>query len=188
MAVQNISNFESIKSWNKDEFYKYSDFLIQLLIEALESTDSDWMIPFLSKSNNGSINSWSLLEKVINKFDATKVQENFIQVISIYFHLLNIAENLCSLKSKSDMGESELVDLDSIVGKIQENNISKGDLFDFFQNLEIQPVLTAHSTEAKRVSVLEAHQRIYENLLKINFNEQSFSRNYVLRQKIKSQI
>ncbi len=67
------------------------------------------------------------------------------------------------------MGESELVDLDSIVGKIQ-------------------PVLTAHSTEAKRVSVLEAHQRIYENLLKINFNEQSFSRNYVLRQKIKSQI
>lgn len=67
------------------------------------------------------------------------------------------------------MGESELVNLDSIVGKIQ-------------------PVLTAHPTEAKRVSVLEAHQRIYENLLKINFNEQSFSGNYVLRQKIKSQI
>lgn len=56
----------------------------------------------------------------------------------------------------------------SIARRAMEAGVSGDELQELLNNARIRPVITAHPTEAKRVTVLEIHRRIYLLLLQID--------------------
>ncbi len=85
-----------------------------------------------------------------------------IQLYSLVFQLLNAAEINAAVQERRAQEEEAY---DSVNGlwasnltKLIESNISRGEILRGLREIYIEPVLTAHPTEAKRTTVLE-HQR-----------------------------
>lgn len=97
--------------------------------------------------------------------------EKLIQALSIYFQLTNLVEENSATQFRRNL-ENEM-DISAIRGswgetfKIwKEQGISEAEMSEVISTLNVMPVLTAHPTEAKRVSVLELHRELY--LLLVN--------------------
>ncbi len=97
--------------------------------------------------------------------------EKLVQALSIYFQLTNLVEENVATQFRRTL-ENKL-GLPAIRGswaetlKIwKEEGISESEMAELLPTLDIMPVLTAHPTEAKRVSVLELHREIYLLLVK----------------------
>ncbi len=107
--------------------------------------------------------------------DNPRSVEAAIQARSIVFHLLNIAEEFQGSQLRRKIGEPPATgrlneattirwSFRSIVRNLLKRGATTEQIAAFLGRFEIQPVLTAHPTEAKRVTVLEVHQRIYRSL------------------------
>lgn len=97
---------------------------------------------------------------------------NTLQAWGIYFQLLNIAEENTGMRRRRQT-ENEL-GLEFVPGTFhhimkdaKERGISAEEVQKFLDNSEIRPTITAHPTEAKRVTVLEIHRRIYVLLYRL---------------------
>lgn len=123
-----------------------------------------------------------ICEELEEKFDMQKVKKLFdclekldedtlfylIHSHSIYFQLINISEDVYSLckdreklKIKVPVGDSILESIKSL----KEKNISEKKIQEVLNELSIEPVMTAHPTEAKRQTVLAIHLKIYQYLM-----------------------
>ncbi len=92
-----------------------------------------------------------------------------VQAHSILFHLLNIAEeHNTSVQRRvldcEDTHHSLIWNFQATLEKLVKKGLTSDQLNELLAEFEVQPVLTAHPTEAKRVSVLEGHGRIYKDL------------------------
>ena len=103
----------------------------------------------------------------------SKFCEDLIQASSIYFHLLNIAEEFSLAQKRKEKEESysktpkktlPFWSFSSVVKKLMDEGAEADQIQRFLEKFEIQPVLTAHPTESKRVTILEIHKRIYADL------------------------
>ncbi len=89
---------------------------------------------------------------------------NFLQAVNIWFQLKKIAEENAAVRKRR---KSEAVDGPEFVeGSFAEAmaqiKIEAPENFeDAVASLSVGPTLTAHPTEAKRVTILEIHRRIY---------------------------
>ena len=100
---------------------------------------------------------------------------DMFQAVTIWFHLSQILDEILSIRRsrlsgyKSSTGieptqynfrgilsESDADNRKHLLGIVRKNKLSIG------------PTITAHPTEAKRVSVLEIHRRIYQTLVKFD--------------------
>ncbi len=97
--------------------------------------------------------------------------EKLTQAIGICFELLNLAEENAATQYRRK-AETEL-GLASIRGswgetleKWKSQNISQEEIAQKLSDIKVVPVLTAHPTEAKRVSVLSIHRELYLLLVK----------------------
>jgi phosphoenolpyruvate carboxylase len=95
-----------------------------------------------------------------------------LQAYGIWFQLLAIAEENATIRTRRrierDGGPDVLPGTFShIVAKAAAAGIEAAVLQDLLERSLIQPVLTAHPTEAKRVTVLEIHRRIYRLLVEL---------------------
>jgi phosphoenolpyruvate carboxylase len=93
-----------------------------------------------------------------------------LQAYGIWFQLLAIAEENATIRTRRrierDGGPDALPGTFShIVAKAAAAGIEAAALQDLLDRSLIQPVLTAHPTEAKRVTVLEIHRRLYRLLV-----------------------
>ncbi len=86
--------------------------------------------------------------------------ERVIQAHAIYFHLLNVAEEQ-HLAQRRERGGSQTWSMGETVRRLRQSGATAEQIGRFLRRFEIQPVLTAHPTESKRVTVLESHRRIY---------------------------
>jgi phosphoenolpyruvate carboxylase len=88
-----------------------------------------------------------------------------IQLYSMIFHLVNMVEINAAVQSRrSDEDES----LDSVNGlwginikELRDAGHSQEEIMAALREVAIEPVLTAHPTEAKRATVLEHHRELY---------------------------
>ena len=95
-----------------------------------------------------------------------------LQAWGIWFQLLNIAEENTGMRRRR---QTEVkLGLDSVPGTFasvfaaaKEKGMSAQDIQSLLNSAQIRPTLTAHPTEAKRVTVLEIHRRIYVLLYRI---------------------
>lgn len=92
-----------------------------------------------------------------------------VQAQGIWFQLLAIAEQNRDMRQRRalerDRGRNHVPGtLAQALTAAVEAGVPAAEIRSAIQGLRIRPVLTAHPTEAKRVTVLERHRRIYRRL------------------------
>lgn len=119
------------------------------------------------------------------------IDEKLVQALSIYFQLTNLVEVNVATQFRR-MLENKL-DQSVIRGswaetlKIwKEKGLSESQMAELLPTLDVMPVLTAHPTEAKRVSVLELHREIYLLLVKNENTTWSKTEREVIRENLKA--
>ncbi|MCI0653127.1 MAG: phosphoenolpyruvate carboxylase [Methylococcaceae bacterium] len=89
-----------------------------------------------------------------------------LQAQGIWFQLLNIAEENSGMRRRrtieTELGPDRVGNsFANIIRGLKEAGVQASEIQSFFDSAKLRPVITAHPTEAKRVTVLEIHRRIY---------------------------
>lgn len=97
--------------------------------------------------------------------------DKVIQALSIYFQLMTLVEENAATQFRRKMEDDE--NINSIRGSWsealhfwKENNIKEDEILSVISATHVNPVLTAHPTEAKRITVIEIHRELYLLLVK----------------------
>ena len=117
------------------------------------------------------------LEKVVAgeadaPLDDPELLSRSLQAQGIWFQLLNIAEENAAMRyrrqSETERGPDRIAGTFSrVLAEAAASGITANGLQRLLNNIHIAPVITAHPTEAKRVTVLEIHRRIYRLLYEL---------------------
>jgi phosphoenolpyruvate carboxylase len=96
-----------------------------------------------------------------------------IQAQGIWFQLLSIAEQNIAMRERRrteiDRGPHQLRGTFAhVVGGAAASRIPVEEIRSVLSTLRVEPVITAHPTEAKRVTVLERHRSIYLRILELD--------------------
>ena len=92
------------------------------------------------------------------------------QVLSLAFELLNMVEENVAFglrsRRRSEHGPGAVSGLwPHMLGKLSEAGCSEEEALEHFRKVRVEPVLTAHPTEAKRPEVREKHLAIYHKIV-----------------------
>ncbi len=133
---------------------------MQCLSEVLIETNESHLIPYLLFQEDRP-----LVES--NKNPPPKISE----LLSLCFHILNmVEENGAAQYRRSVEDKNGLSELPGLWGqcfkKTSEYGLTHKQITEIFNQIECEPVLTAHPTEAKRATVLEYHRTLYLLLVK----------------------
>ena len=95
-----------------------------------------------------------------------------LQAYGMWFQLLTITEQISNEKRlrliETEIGHDGVPGtFAQIVSQAANEKVSAKEIQGILNNMSISPVITAHPTEAKRVTVLEIHHRIYMLLKKL---------------------
>jgi len=93
-----------------------------------------------------------------------------LQVQGIWFQLLSIAEQNAAMRRRrqieAERGHDQLRGtFENVISSAAASGIKADNIRALLDQLRVRPVITAHPTEAKRVTVLEKHRRIYRRLV-----------------------
>jgi phosphoenolpyruvate carboxylase len=115
----------------------------------------------------------ALLESEVD-FDSLSASSQIegLQAVSIWFHLLRIAEEQAAMRTRRQLESTAGPDsvrgsFSNILADLAARGIGESSLEKALKTFDVGPTLTAHPTEAKRVTVLEIHRRIYRKLLEL---------------------
>lgn len=129
--------------------------LVDNLADALTSLGEDDLIPFLP---------WR------GETPKSDPPEGIQQLYSIGFQLLNMVEERVSAAIRRE--REKKLGAESIRGlwarslaEMKELGMTEDQILDVLKDVHVEPVLTAHPTEAKRATVRERHREIYQNLV-----------------------
>jgi phosphoenolpyruvate carboxylase len=96
---------------------------------------------------------------------AAAITPKHIQLYSMIFHLVNMVEINAAVQARRT---KEDISLDSVHGlwginikELKAAGLSEEEIMEAMREVVIEPVLTAHPTEAKRATVLEHHRELY---------------------------
>jgi phosphoenolpyruvate carboxylase len=108
-------------------------------------------------------------EELIQKLEAldNSVLFSLIHIRSIYFQLVNIAEDIFNQnRKKKNLADASFVDItiEKCIEDLKNHGKKPEEIQKILDELNIEPVITAHPTEAKRKSILQKHIKIYEHL------------------------
>ncbi len=135
------------------------DFLIGCFEEVLISLGEENLVRYLPWRNN------------LAKSDISEFPERVGQVYSIAFQILNmVEENAAAQARRTRENETGLQYEPGSWGyhlkHLKTVGLTDKQIAGFLSNVQIEPVLTAHPTEAKRSSVLEQHRELYKLIVK----------------------
>ena len=93
-----------------------------------------------------------------------------LQVQGLWFQLLSIAEQNAAMRRRrqieAERGQDQLRGtFAQVLSSAAASKIPPGEVRELLEVLRVRPVITAHPTEAKRVTVLEKHRKIYRRLV-----------------------
>ncbi len=138
----------------------YSDlhFLLECLAEVLEANNANEYIPYLPW-----LNSQVPLPK-------PEHEQKVIHLYSISFQLLNSCEVNWAVqgrraKQQKQGAESVNGSWAQTFSELKDSGISQEKIIASLSQLELEPVLTAHPTEAKRTVVLKYYRELYLQLV-----------------------
>jgi phosphoenolpyruvate carboxylase len=103
---------------------------------------------------------------------APELQTRALQVLGIWLQLLSIAEQNAAMRRRRQLeAERGVESLRGSMSQVMTDalalEVPPADVRALLERLRVRPVLTAHPTEAKRVTVLEKHRRIYRLLVEL---------------------
>ncbi len=116
-----------------------------------------------------------------------------LQAIGIRFQLSRIAEEISQTQALRNIETSSGPDavigsFHAAVGQAAASGVDAGSVERLLQRMEVTPTITAHPTEAKRTTVLEAYRRIYRTLVELESNRWTPRERDRLTLKIRNQI
>ena len=139
--------------------YHDLQFLLECLRETLEENEEDDIagaIPWISADQYDRLDDFS---------------NQHVQLYSMVFQLLNIVEVNGAVQNRRKLEDS--VSMSSVNGLwaknlklLKEAGYSDREIAEQLADIKVEPVLTAHPTEAKRATVLEHHRNLYLMMVK----------------------
>lgn len=147
---------------------------MQKIREDLHSLISNFKSVLFDLNEESVAQTLSLLEDSIAEHRHVETEipdEKLIQALSILFQLMNLVEENAIVQSRRKL--ENLLGPAAIRGSWGEtfehwvsNGATESQIAGLLPSLQITPVLTAHPTEAKRISILELHRKLYLLLVK----------------------
>lgn len=133
--------------------------LREVLLE-LGQRDLAHVVPWLESTNEVQLETILL-----------KSPQRAVQLLSISFQLLNmIEENTTVQRRRAQQSATQLESESGLwpwaLRNLKEHGFSENQIRNGISKLQVEPVLTAHPTEAKRATVLEHHRELYLLLVK----------------------
>ncbi|KIL37999.1 phosphoenolpyruvate carboxylase [Gordoniibacillus kamchatkensis] len=121
------------------------------------------------------------------------VRHHVIRAFAIYFQLVNIAEQNHRIRRKREYENSsgdtvQPGSIESIVQELRSKNVPVGEVKQILQSISLELVMTAHPTEAMRRSVLDIHQRIANDVMKLDNPTLTNREREKLREKLVSEV
>ncbi|NJO03667.1 MAG: phosphoenolpyruvate carboxylase [Bacteroidia bacterium] len=160
--------------------YQDFEFLLQALKEVLHENgeeDIARQIPFVNDTD----------------YDAeTSLSHQHIQLFSILFQLLSITEINAEVQRRRSQENQAIVAVSGLWAwhfqNLKKLGANAEKIAEVLPNTRVEPVLTAHPTEAKRATVLEHHREIY--VLVVQRENTMFSKleQQDIREKIKNTL
>ncbi len=94
----------------------------------------------------------------------------YLQALNIWFQLQKIAEENSAMRNRrrteAESGPSAVPgSFAMVLDRLAGSKLAKKDIEAVLARLSVVPTMTAHPTEAKRVTILEIHRRIYRRLV-----------------------
>src|SRR5690625_2443255 len=100
------------------------------------------------------------------------LRQQVIRAYSIYFHLVNIAEQNHRIRRRREylLSDEQIqsFSIQDAVSKVSDYGLTSEQINDVLQELSIELIITAHPTEATKRTVLEIQKRISNNLRKLD--------------------
>ncbi|MBX2843858.1 MAG: phosphoenolpyruvate carboxylase, partial [Flammeovirgaceae bacterium] len=98
-------------------------------------------------------------------FKPEQLTEKHVQVYSIAFQLLNMVEVNGAVQNRREIENASMSKVNGLWAQnlkmLKEKGIPAKEIADHLGDIRVEPVLTAHPTEAKRATVLEHHRILY---------------------------
>ncbi len=112
---------------------------------------------------------------------------------SISFELLNMVEENADaqLRRKNEGREDSAPNSglwDYNLNRLEKDGLTPEEIAATLSGIHVEPVLTAHPTEAKRASVLEHHHDIYVNLVKLENSMFTEAERHIIEENIKTTL
>lgn len=154
-------------------------FIIECLKEVLIEMGEEKLVDFLPGANNSAISPFK-----------ENYPEKLTQLLSLWFQLLNmVEENAASQYRRKLETENGLSYINGLWGNKLEDLLEKGitgeQIAFALHEIHVEPVLTAHPTEAKRATILEQHRELYLLLVKKENSMWTPSEKETIREEIK---
>ena len=106
-----------------------------------------------------------------------RIDNKIIQLYSIVFQLINLVETNAAVQQRRAEEDESLTSVNGLFAQhlqhLRAAGLSQADILAHLGDVEAEPVLTAHPTEAKRSTVLEHHRELY--LLMVQRENSMFS-------------
>ncbi|MGB6895665.1 MAG: phosphoenolpyruvate carboxylase, partial [Dehalococcoidia bacterium] len=113
----------------------------------------------------------SRMARIMTALDLTQARA-LIKAFAIYFQLVNIAEEnqrVRVLRARERAAEGPLAEsITEAIAGFRAAGVSANDLADLLSRLSIQPVLTAHPTEARRSAIQAKLRRISTSIHRLD--------------------
>ncbi|RDU63206.1 phosphoenolpyruvate carboxylase [Helicobacter didelphidarum] len=147
----------------KDEFSKY-EILKDILLEVIEENDPQVKKVFLSlfESLSGDMQNSAELKALFQEISESEHLVGIIKACSLHNIILNIYEEQEQARIAS-VSRS----IAAAYQALEEEGFDKLDCDKVLESIRFYPVFTAHPTESRRRTFLEAHQEITRELEKI---------------------
>ncbi|WP_372920523.1 phosphoenolpyruvate carboxylase [Salegentibacter sp.] len=169
---------QSTNTLSFEKIWKDMEFLTNCFRQVLKELGEHELVDLLSQ--DGSKNH--IPEDI-------KLNEKQIQVLSMYMQLMNLVEENAAVQYRRKLIDNK--GLQAIRGSWSETfnrwksqGLSQDQMQEILQKISVTPVLTAHPTEAKRISILELHREIYLKLIKLENKAYSSSERKVIGEDI----
>ncbi len=129
----------------------------------------------ISLRTRGAPEDARFLRELLDSLDVASLRE-LIRAFTIYFDLNNLAEqharihairNRIRAQHPKPMGES----VSEAISQLKESGFPSADLARLLDNLHIQPVFTAHPSEARRLTILEKLGAISTEIDRLDYLE-----------------
>lgn len=142
--------------------------------------------------NNPESTTYNQLKKEIQSLEPP-MRSQVIRAFSIYFHLVNIAEQNHRIRRRreyqirEDHG-AQPFSLESAVINLKNNDFSKDVIQDVLNHLSLELIITAHPTEATKRTVLEIQKRIATILKQLDHPQLTKSERENLKDSLQNEV
>ncbi|GEN53608.1 phosphoenolpyruvate carboxylase [Halobacillus faecis] len=142
--------------------------------------------------NNPDPSTYNQLKDEIQNLEPP-MRSQVIRAFSIYFHLVNIAEQNHRIRRRreyqlrEDHG-AQPFSLESAVQNLKKNDFSKGAIQEVLNKLSLELIITAHPTEATKRTVLEIQKRIATILKKLDHPQLTKSERESLQDSLQNEV